>query len=174
MGSQERKQLLSLAGEFLVAGELNRRLITASITFGASKRADIFAYHSDWKFPVRIEVKTTDKKKWVVGSKPLDSDNWRNDWFWVLVYIPRGIAYESNLTAEARGATSPRYFVFTSKEIGRLTRHRMQRYNKRYKDKHGKDYTSKSVHSISFDDASTYEGSWHKIQSFFLKGQGKK
>ena len=40
---QERKSFLNLAGEFAVASELNRRGVHAAVTYGTSKRADIFA-----------------------------------------------------------------------------------------------------------------------------------
>jgi hypothetical protein len=66
---QEDKIFLNLAGEFAVASELNRRRVLASVTYGASKSADIFAVNPDMTRIVRIEVKTTQKGKWPIGEK---------------------------------------------------------------------------------------------------------
>jgi hypothetical protein len=54
---QEQKYMLSLAGEFLVAGELLRRNMTAAVTYGNAKRADVVAVSG--RSAVPIEVKTT-------------------------------------------------------------------------------------------------------------------
>lgn len=66
---QEDRIFLNLTGEFAVASELNRRRILASVTYGASKSFDIFAANRDMTRIVRIEVKTTEKRKWPIGSK---------------------------------------------------------------------------------------------------------
>jgi len=60
---QEDKAFLNLAGEFAVASELNRRRVLASVTYGASKCADVFALSPDMTRVVRIEVKATNPKK---------------------------------------------------------------------------------------------------------------
>jgi hypothetical protein len=61
--TQRDKIFLNMARGFAVASELNRRHVLASVTYGASKSADIFALDDDMRRVVRIELKTTDKKK---------------------------------------------------------------------------------------------------------------
>jgi hypothetical protein len=41
--NQKRKYMLGLSGEFLVAGELLRREISAAVTYGNAKKADVIA-----------------------------------------------------------------------------------------------------------------------------------
>jgi predicted AAA+ superfamily ATPase len=80
--NQKRKYMLGLSGEFLVAGELLRREISAAVTYGNAKKADVIAVNG--KIALPIEVKTTQEQKWVVGGKMPES----NDSIWVLVYLP--------------------------------------------------------------------------------------
>jgi hypothetical protein len=75
--------MLSLSGEFLVAGELLRREISAAVTYGNAKKADVIAVNG--KIALPIEVKTTQEPKWVVGGKVPEP----NDSIWILVYLPR-------------------------------------------------------------------------------------
>jgi hypothetical protein len=79
---QERKYMLSLAGEFLVAGELLRRNLNAAVTYGNAKKADVVAVSG--RSACTIEVKTTQQQKWVVGGKVPEPDGS----IWVLVYLP--------------------------------------------------------------------------------------
>jgi hypothetical protein len=134
--SQEDKSYLNLAGEFLVAGELNRRKVAASITYGASKSADIFAFCRKRKKFARIEVKATDKKRWPVGQRALSSENEAPDVFWVLVNLPTD-------------HSNPDYFVFTGKELTDLSRKLHFGYLAQYKAKHGVDYASPGVPAIN-------------------------
>ena len=67
--AQAEKAFLNLAGEFAVASELNRRRVLSSVTYGAAKSADVFAMNADMTKVVRIEVKTTDKRKWPIGDR---------------------------------------------------------------------------------------------------------
>jgi hypothetical protein len=68
MGHKE-KSFLNLAGEFAVASELNRRGVHASVTYGTSKRADVFAIGDSRDSVVRIEVKCSGQQKWLIGSR---------------------------------------------------------------------------------------------------------
>lgn len=72
--SHNKKQFLNMAGEYLVAGELNRRYIVASITFGSSKSADMYAFTPDGGSIARVEVKCTDKTEWVLSEKILSPE----------------------------------------------------------------------------------------------------
>jgi hypothetical protein len=80
--SNEHRIVLNLAGEFAVASELNRRRILASVTYGSSKSADVFAMSPDMRRVVRIEVKTTDKGKWPIGNKAIRVDANSDDVIW--------------------------------------------------------------------------------------------
>ncbi len=61
--ANDTKVFTNLAGEFLVAAELNRRHILCSVTYGAAKSADVFAFSDDSGRVVRVEVKSTDKMR---------------------------------------------------------------------------------------------------------------
>src|SRR5208282_408774 len=99
---------LNMAGEFAVASELNRRHVLASVTYGASKAADIFALSERMQRVVRIEVKTTDKKQWPLGKNIITSSQ-PLDVFWVLVHLPPP-------------NQPPKFFVFSAQEIHNIWR----------------------------------------------------
>jgi hypothetical protein len=83
MSKQDDKYTISLAGEFMVAGELYRRGIKAAVTYGNAKKADVVAYAGDKALV--IEVKSTSKPQWVIGGAvPSASENV----MWVLVFLP--------------------------------------------------------------------------------------
>ena len=50
MSKQAQKYHLSLAGEFYVAAELQRRGISAAVTYGNAKNADVVAFSMSEKF----------------------------------------------------------------------------------------------------------------------------
>ncbi len=79
---QERKYILGLSGEFLVAGELLQRNVKAAVTYGNAKKADVVAVSGRSACP--IEVKTTQQSKWNVGNTIPEA----NQSIWVLVYLP--------------------------------------------------------------------------------------
>jgi len=174
MGSHEHKQFLNLAGEFLVAGELNRHFIPASITYGSSKSADVIAHDLQKDKIYKVEVKTTDKLKWVVGSKLLDESKWDEDYFWILVYLPLcgvSICEGDVLTDEIRGKFSPRYFIFTSVELGKILLNNHKIYKEKYLVKHYKEFNdSDGVYALSFEiiNNSNSEGAWIKIKNKFI------
>ena len=71
----KEKASIGLAGEFFVLAELFRRGYQASLTFGNTKKIDIFAESPNGK-TIKIQVKTTSKfpknkihSKWQVGRK---------------------------------------------------------------------------------------------------------
>ena len=81
---QERKSFLNLAGEFAVASELNRRGVHAAVTYGTSKRADIFAMADSRDRVVRIEVKCSGQRKWLIGTRgasPPTQESSRVRWY---------------------------------------------------------------------------------------------
>ncbi len=156
--TQKDKISLNMAGEFAVASELNRRHVLASVTYGASKAADIFALSEGMQRVIRIEVKTTDKRKWPLGNNITTSSPPVNV-FWVLVYLP-----PSN--------QPPRFFVFSAQEIHDIWRKNMDEYELRYKAIHGHKYESRGVPNVKLDDlVFSYEGQWDKIKNRLLESE---
>ena len=146
--TQEDKHFLNLAGEFLVAGELNRRSVYCSVTYGFSKQADIIAFANDRRRTVWIEVKTTSKVEFIVGPKALDTTLISSDVFWVLVYVPED------------KAKSPQYFVLTSAELCKRASAKFKQYNDGYRQRHGHDYDKPGVHKLALEDVSDCESCW--------------
>ncbi len=127
--NQKRKYMLGLSGEFLVAGELLRREISAAVTYGNAKKADVIAVNG--KIALPIEVKTTQEQKWVVGGKMPVS----NDSIWVLVYLP-----PASQPAE--------FFVLTGAELYESMKPRNDADQKKYVDKHGRPFEGHGVYSV--------------------------
>lgn len=89
--SQDEKNFLGMAGEFLVAAELNRRYLLSAATYGTAKSADVWAFNEDTHRAVRIEVKTTsiENRRWAVGMKALQREGWNPDVFFGFLYSCR-------------------------------------------------------------------------------------
>lgn len=159
---QESKSLLNLAGEFAVASELNRRGVHAAVTYGASKRADIFAIGKDSERLVRVEVKCTDKGRWPIGARgatPPAVEGDRVRWVFVLMPPPLGPAP----TAEARADATPRYFVLTPAEVFAAFKRGADKYNEGYRAKHGKDYDKLGMPNLLIADVEPFESRWDLI-----------
>ena len=151
--TQDEKHFLNLAGEFLVAGELNRRRIMCSVTYGFSKQADVIAMGMKSRRAVWIEVKTTHKMQFVVGAKALDKKFVSPDKFWVLVHLPDD------------EEQPPRYFVLSSGELNKRTVQRSERYNEGYRKRHGRDYDKRGVPKLSIKEVEDCESQWDVIAS---------
>lgn len=165
--SQEEKNFLSMAGEFLVAAELNRRKILSAVTYGAAKSADVWAFDESSKRAVRVEVKTTgqESKKWVIGEKALVKENWDKDDFWVLVLLPSPQPNTATTSNEIRGQHTPRYFVFSSEELGRLLSTGDERNRTAYITRHNTEFTGKVVPNFPVSEALEIENRWDKIEN---------
>lgn len=149
MNGQLKKQTMGMAGEYFVTAELNRRGIHASMTYGNAKKADIVAYSPEQKNCEVIEVKTTDKNKWVVGNYlPTPNDD-----IWVLVLLNEN--------------EHPRYFIFTGVELNKCLEPQDREYRKKYLAKHGKEFDGKGVVSLKQDLAIPFENKWSKIINRF-------
>jgi hypothetical protein len=159
--AQEDKVFLNMAGEFAVASELNRRRVLASVTYGSSKSADIFAMNPDMTRLVRIEVKTTDKRKWPLGERATRDTMESSDVFWVLVQLPAPL--EAPRDDSHRGAHSPRFFVLSSSEIYRTWRRGADDYGKRFFERHGRMPEGIGVPNVTLADVEAHESQWHKI-----------
>lgn len=162
--AQEDKVFLNMAGEFAVASELNRRRVLASVTYGSSKSADIFAMNRDMTKTVRIEVKTTDKQKWPIGEKATRVDPPSADRVWVLVNLPaplEGVPQDEAL----RGAHTPRFFVLSSQEIYEIWRKEADQYLQGYLARHGRKFEGLGVPNVTLRGVLDAEGRWDKITS---------
>lgn len=138
-----------MAGEYFVAAELNRRGINATITYGNAKKVDIVAFSSDKSVFEVIEVKTTDKNEWVIGSKLPDLTN---D-IWILVQLPK--------------ENSPKYHIYTSEELHFAAKPRIDNYRKNYKLRHGKDAPDKGPLSHKVELAKPFLNRWDIIEERF-------
>ncbi len=166
-GSQQQKYALNLAGEFYVAAELNRRGIFASVTYGAAKNADVLAFDQQSRKTAVIEVKTTAgvNRKWITGQHSIDKNSINSQLFWVLVLVP-GIEDAD---------TSPRFFVFTSKELVEKVSESHAAYRARYQETHGTQFQdSGGVYSLAISEAESMqvEGQWAKISDWLARKQG--
>ncbi len=147
--TQDDKNFLNMAGEFVVASELNRRKILTSVTYGNSKAADVFALGDAGTY-VRIEVKTTSRLKWPIGEKATHPEKFGKDVFWVLVYMPEP-------------GNAPRFFVLTPQELYDVWHAAATKYEASFVAKHGHDYDGVGVPNVRQDDVLTFEGAWDKI-----------
>ena len=150
MSKQAKKYHLAMAGEYYVAAELHRRGISASVTYGNAKKADVVATSKDGEKVQVIEVKTTCQPKWVVGQYvPEPSDK-----IWVFVHLP------------ADQLSVPSFYVMTQPEIHSILQPLTEEYNRRYKEKHGVEYGSKpGVCSLKRSQLPAKEANWEKITS---------
>jgi hypothetical protein len=138
------KIFTNLAGEFLVAAELNRRHILRSVTYGASKSADVFAFNEDSGRVVRVEVKSTDKMRgdktaWVIGQRGIKAG--ATEHIWIFVLLPDPLDKRTDDDCE-RGRHTPRFFVLTGAEVQELGEEAHEEYNRKYQAKHGEPYPS--------------------------------
>lgn len=147
MTSQSRKHTLGLAGEFLVAGELLRRGLHASVTYGNAKKADVVILSKSRRNAVVVEVKTTSENTWVVGSTVPD----KGDDLWVFVYVPE-------LESEP-----PQYFVLTSSELHSIVSSEYEAYCERYHGRHGSEFVGSAVHTLARTQAEAFKGKWEKV-----------
>lgn len=147
---QERKYHLSLAGEFFVAAELQRRGIKAAVTYGNAKAADIVAFSGDGERAVVIEVKSTAQSKWVVGGLPGPGRQ-----PWVFVHI-----------AEDH-SVPPEYYVLLQDELHEIVKRLDDEYQKRYGERHGTDvrFEGRGVVSLPLSEARQHRDKWQKIEA---------
>lgn len=129
MTKQNDKYQLSIAGEFFVAAQLQRLGVSASVTYGNAKRADVVAVSRETGKAVAIEVKSSNKSRWPVGSRvPVSSRQ-----PWVFVHFPT----ESH--------EPPEFFVLLQSDLHVLLEPAETSYMQRYREKHGKEYGEDKV-----------------------------
>lgn len=158
MTKQEEKYHLSLAGEFFVAAELQRRGVSAAVTYGNAKKADVVAFSASGEKAVVIEVKCTSQPKWVVGgvvparsTKP-----------WVFVYLP---------IDESEAAS---YYVFLQSELHDILAPLDTKYRSRFKEKNGEEYGDRrGVVNLTRIQAEQFKNGWKRITDQILTPTGK-
>lgn len=146
MPSQKEKYSVGMAGEHFVVAELLRQGVSASVTLGNAKRADIVALNNDATKVVVVEVKSSPKKEWVVGNVVPQA----TDQPWVFVHIPAD-------------GTSPRYFVLTARELNAILSPGDTKYREEFFERHGKPFTGKGVVKLKLAQAEKYENKWSSI-----------
>lgn len=149
MSKQDQKYHLSLAGEFYVAAELQRRGVFAAVTYGNAKCADVIAFSTSGEKVVVIEVKSTSSKsKWVIGGKlPISSQK-----PWVFVSM------SDNPT------DPPDYYVVLQSELHDILAPIDADYRQKFKNKHETEYGDRpGVVSFTRKQAEPFRNAWWKI-----------
>lgn len=154
--------LLSLAGEYRVCSELNKRGVFATVTYGNRKGVDVYAISDRQERALRIEVKTGQGDRFVtrITQKNLAQDPTAPD-FWVLF----------QLRPNHDGTFTERFFVLTHAEICKIQEKRNKVYAERYEAKHGKraDFST-GVDNVTIPDVEKHEDQWSKIIARFERG----
>lgn len=141
---QARKHAIGMAGEFLVAGELLRRGVTAAVTYGNAKKADVLVVNDSRA--ISLEVKTTSETKWILGNTVPDESGK----LWVLVYLPPELT------------SPPEYFVLAASELRAILWPQHEAYLERYRAKNDREFEGKGVVSIRREQLGP-AGQWSKI-----------
>jgi hypothetical protein len=163
--AQEQKMFLNISGEFAVASELNRRQCLASVTYGASKSADVFALSRDFDKVIRIEVKSTDKKKWVIGKHAIKPAGDRSGVIWVLVQFPSPHSGAPRNEVD-RGMHAPRFFILTARELYEAWRQESEPYRASYRRKYNREFDeTQGVQNVTLGAVERFEGLWDTIIS---------
>lgn len=149
VSEQKNKYHLSLAGEFLVAGELQRRHVSAAVTYGNAKAADVVAFSPSGDRAIVIEVKTTSQAKWIVGGAVPPKSNQP----WVFVNLP------------IDETQSPEFYIMPQSELNRILTPGDTAYRVQYKAKHGNEFVGKAVVGLSRELALPFKGAWGNILS---------
>jgi hypothetical protein len=159
--------LLSLAGEYRVCSELNKRGVFATVTYGNRKSVDLYAINGRQQRALKIAVKTnqTQKGDFVTGitQKGLADDPDAPD-FCVLFHI----------RPDQDGKFTERFFVLTHEEICQAQAAVNRGYAKKYLKRHGKQPDlSKGVDNVTVADVEPHEDQWFKIVDRFSNSSSR-
>ena len=142
--NSEEKSFLSLAGEYAVCSELQKREIHCSLTYGNQKATDVIAFDRKGKEYRRIEVKTSRSKRFVTGffQKYYDSASCHPD-YWIIVFID-----ENDVS---------HFYVMTHNEMGnvQMERNKMTEWQE-----------VKGCDNVELRHIEKYENQWEKIIKF--------
>lgn len=137
-----------MAGEYFVAAQLQRLQVNASITYGNAKSIDIIAFTTTSDYVIAIEVKTTQKKQWVVGNRVPEKSSKP----WVFVYTPEN------------PNEAPRFFIITQNQLNEILRPIELKYEENFKNKHGVDYGNRrGIVNIDRNLLASFENKWETI-----------
>jgi hypothetical protein len=149
--TERPKRILSLSGEFLVVGELLRRGIPASISFGEARSSHVILRSGD-KLSF-VTVVTTYDERWTVRN-PKDT----SPLGLVLVRLPRD------------RSQSPEFFIFSIEEIVELEHAQrashMDAASTKKLSKYGEPSPCESefqLSTVSLEEAEPQRGAWDKI-----------
>jgi hypothetical protein len=146
VATQRQKYHLSLAGEYYVAAQLQRLGLTASLTYGNAKSADIVVLSESGR-GLFIEVKTSNGREWPVGSRvPRASEQ-----PWVFVAVPDN------------ASEPPEFFVLTQSDLHNALFQGEAEYFAKYREKHGRDYHGPGVAKARRADVENYRNNWQAI-----------
>lgn len=144
---QALKYHMSIAGEYFVAAELQRRGFHASITLGNAKRVDVVTFTETGDRAVKIEVKTTAQPKWVVGGFVPEAGE--KPWVFVFLASPHTAA--------------PCFYVLTQSKLSEILGKNQRNYLKKFKARNGKEFSGRGVVKLSRSSILEYEGRWETI-----------
>lgn len=148
VSAQALKYHLSLAGEFHVAAQLHRLGVSAAVTYGNAKNADVIAFNTLGDKVVVVEVKSTSKGEWVVGNRVPASASKP----WVFVHLPTD------------PIEPPTYYVLLQTDLHQLLKEGELAYFARYEKKHGESYGDrKGVFKLKRNQAEPFKSDWGKI-----------
>jgi hypothetical protein len=148
--------LLSLAGEYRVCSELNKRGVFATVTYGNRKSVDVYAISDVNHRALKIEVKATQEKNFVTSltQKGLFEDSAHAPDFWVLVQI----------RPDSADKFTERFFVLAHDELCNVQRTVNEKYATGYMERHGTEPDiSKGVDGVRVVDVEKFEDQWCKI-----------
>ncbi len=149
--------LLNLAGEYRICSELNKRGVFATMTYGNQKGADVYAINDRQQRAVKIEVKTSQRGRFVTSFFQKSLDKKRRDApdFWVLF----------DVRPCQNGTFREHLFVLSHKEMRDAQAKRNRAYEVRYAELHPeKKWDSrKGVDTVEVKDVEQYEDKWSKI-----------
>lgn len=146
--SPTEKYHLGMSGEYFVAAQLQRFGLSASVTYGNAKSADVVVFIEDSDRVVVVEVKTTRQSNWVVGGRtPPKSEK-----PWVFVHLPE------------KNEDPPRFFILTQSQLHAILAPIDEEFDRKYTAKHGVEYGDKpGVVNISGKLLANYENEWRTI-----------
>jgi hypothetical protein len=146
--SPTEKYHLGMSGEYFVAAQLQRLGLSASVTYGNAKSADVVVFTEGSDRVVVVVVKTTRQPEWVVGGRtPAKSEK-----PWVFVHLPK------------ESEEPPKFFVLTQSKLHEILAPLDEEFNRKYKEKHGVEWGDKpGVVNISRKQLAGYENKWGAI-----------
>jgi post-segregation antitoxin (ccd killing protein) len=149
MTAQTDKYQLAIAGEFFVAAQLQRLGISASVTYGTAKQADVVAVSRVAGKAVTIEVKSSRKSRWPIGNRvPSPSSQ-----PWVFVHFP------------IEASEPPEFFVMLQSDLHAIFAPHEAEYMAKFKAKHNREYGDKTpgVAAATKKELSKFKDNWGSI-----------